>query len=268
MTIAYREYIINISYEYPTAANGFGAYSRNRNESRQYRWQLNPWFKLDGAAGLEPATSLLQSVPAEDEFARLTKSDGSGTRHWSARYGHTTRNANTPHLGRYLWECDRLEPLIDRNQADADLVCNTQGYLRDITLRRKRGRSPPRGASGSRPRDLGQTLSRALGACVQLALVLRGIEMSFRLRNQAVGAKPPLFEPADPDKFPGTAGTSVGSGQRPVVGNPCALHSEAIHLDHKIGKSGHESLHEAGNRRPAGGRGSVVDFEGSLICEE
>ena len=132
MTIAYREYIINISYEYPTAANGFRAYSRNRNESRQYRWQLNPWFKLDGAAGLEPATSLLQSVPAEDEFARLTKSDGSGTRHWSARYGHTTRNANTPHLGRYLWECDRLEPLIDRNQADADLVCNTQGYLRDV----------------------------------------------------------------------------------------------------------------------------------------
>jgi hypothetical protein len=51
MTIAYREYIINISYEYQTAANGFGAYSRNRNESRQYRWQLNPWFKLDGAAG-------------------------------------------------------------------------------------------------------------------------------------------------------------------------------------------------------------------------
>ena len=94
----------------------------------------------------------------------------------------------------------------------------------------------------------------------QLALVLGGIELSLRLRDKAVRTKPPLFEAADPDKSPRTAGTAVGSGQRPVECDQCTLHSEIIHLDHEIGKSGHEPLRGADNRFPTDRGGSIVDF--------
>lgn len=62
-----------------------------------------------------------------------------------------------------------------------------------------------------------------------------------------------------------SANVSMGNG---AYAMQSTWYSEAIHLDNKIGKSAHEPLRGTGNRCSTNGGYTVINFEGSIICEE
>src|SRR5260370_40316967 len=94
------------------------------------------------------------------------------------------------------------------------------------------------------------------------------IERAEWLGYQPVGAEAPLLIGADPDTLSRAAGTRIGSHQRPVIFGLGAAHDEAIHLDHKIGKGGHEALRGIGDCSPPDCRRPVVDLERSLLSKK
>src|SRR5215472_8851294 len=79
-------------------------------------------------------------------------------------------------------------------------------------------------------------------AVLELMLVIRSIKIAERPSNQAVCRELPLLESADAHAMTGSAGTGVGSKERPMENCAIALGGEIVQEHLHVGKRGHKFL--------------------------
>src|SRR5256885_5312569 len=83
---------------------------------------------------------------------------------------------------------------------------------------------------------------------VELSLVLSGVEMTFRFRDQSLTVDLPRFAAADPDFVTGSAWTGVRSGKCPMKFDTVrCVYQPVEHHDH-VRKIAHKSARNFGDR--------------------
>src|SRR5437867_4885636 len=105
------------------------------------------------------------------------------------------------------------------------------------------------------------TKKLAMDSVLELALVLRAVEMAFGFCDESVIVDRPKFVAADANAFSCAAGSGVGSRQRPMELRSLFVVLELVHRHDHVRKCSHERLRFLGNRRSSNRRRPVVNAD-------